>query len=337
MKRLSYLIFGLAFAVACIMVGLYINKFGFGFAKTISDWGAVGDFFGGVLNPTFALLSLILIAYTLVQNQKALAQSEKTIAQGQEAIKQNEQALRVSNEELKLTRDELASSSKALEEQAKLLAVQSFETTFFNMLELHSKILNDIYYCPDADREYLKSRIVPDDYPFEQNKRFGMYSLKAINTALEKGAEAAKAPIDVLFRTFNKKHEYLFASYFRNLYETLNFIRSSLLEEGKQKTYGNILRAQLSNDELALLLLYCECHKKHTSQFRELIIDFELFEHLNCTFDGPSYIYTRAPSFKLTTKMLNNYFVIENDIVTKSAFGNNSGAKEFVESVLTNS
>lgn len=64
---------------ALIAIGTFISHFGLGFASNISNWGAVGDFFGGVLNPTFALLSLILIAYTLMQNKKALDQSEKAI------------------------------------------------------------------------------------------------------------------------------------------------------------------------------------------------------------------------------------------------------------------
>ncbi len=71
----------LAALAAITAFGLYALKFGIGFAPSISDWGAVGDFFGGVLNPTFALLSLILIAYTLMQNKKALEQSETAIQQ----------------------------------------------------------------------------------------------------------------------------------------------------------------------------------------------------------------------------------------------------------------
>ena len=130
MIRMIIIICGLAALAGITAIWLYVDNFSIGFATQISDWGAVGDFFGGVLNPTFALLSLILIAYTLMQNKKALEQSEKAIEQGTKAIEQNEKALRVSNEELALTRDELANSATALQEQAKLLAVQSFETTF---------------------------------------------------------------------------------------------------------------------------------------------------------------------------------------------------------------
>ena len=65
MKRIVFIICGIAGLAAIIAIIFFVSKFGFGPASTISNWGAVGDFFGGVLNPTFALLSLILIAYTL--------------------------------------------------------------------------------------------------------------------------------------------------------------------------------------------------------------------------------------------------------------------------------
>lgn len=337
MKQLSYLIFGLALAAASIAVGLYITKFGIGFAKTISDWGAVGDFFGGVLNPTFALLSLILIAYTLVQNQKALAQSEKAIAQGQEAIKQNERALRVSNEELKLTRNELASSSKALEEQAKLIAVQSFETTFFNMLELHSKILNNVYYCPYSNSNTL-SKILPHyNEFFPSNKEKGLGSIQAVNRYLGEAYESYKqhdesVDIGIIFDTFYKSENRALASYFRNLYQILKLIKNSRLDKEKQKSYSNILRAQLSNDELSLLLLNCTSKEVDSGQFRGLVIQFELLEHLDCFFnERQNLIAVQNPFFIHKKDILDKYLVVEGGIITQSAFGKNGEIRKFIE------
>ena len=72
MKQLTIGICIAASIAALTAIGIFISHFGFGFASNIGNWGAVGDFFGGILNPTFALLSLILIAYTLMQNKKAL-------------------------------------------------------------------------------------------------------------------------------------------------------------------------------------------------------------------------------------------------------------------------
>lgn len=323
------MISGLAFVAASIAVGLYATKFGIGFAKTISDWGAVGDFFGGVLNPTFALLSLILIAYTLVQNQKALAQS-------QEAIKQNEQALRVSNEELKLTRDELASSSKALEEQAKLIAVQSFETTFFNMIELHSNVLNNVLYCPYTNKDKLQTSFQAINYALPSNKEKGVSSFQVINLLLNdlhrRYDSYIEEGISAVFDIFYESENRVFASYFRNLYQILKLIKNSRLSKEKQKSYSNILRAQLSNDELALLLLNCICEKVDSGQFRELVTEFELLEHLDCFFnEDTNLIAVQNPMFILKRDILEKYLVIKNNVVTKSAFGKNSEIKKFIE------
>jgi len=46
MKWMILLTFGLAAAAGISAFLFYIDSFGIGFAQTISDWGAVGDFFG---------------------------------------------------------------------------------------------------------------------------------------------------------------------------------------------------------------------------------------------------------------------------------------------------
>ena len=81
-------------------------------SPTTDKWaslGQLGDYFGGVLNPAFALLAFVALILSLV----------------------------VQRIELRYTRTELERSSNAMEAQAKLLAKQAFEGTFFNLLRLH--------------------------------------------------------------------------------------------------------------------------------------------------------------------------------------------------------
>lgn len=61
------------------------------------DWGTLGDFFGGILNPIVGIVGLVFLAKTLEQNQEAL---------------------RMSAEELKLSRIELAEARKAQQDLA---------------------------------------------------------------------------------------------------------------------------------------------------------------------------------------------------------------------------
>lgn len=331
----------LAALAAITAFGLYALKFGIGFAPSISDWGAVGDFFGGVLNPTFALLSLILIAYTLMQNKKALdqgalalEQSEKAIQQGTRAIEQNEEALRVSNKELALTRNELANSATALEEQAKLLAVQSFETTFFNMLNLHRRLIDNIFYdhenyCVTISRE-LRLKLGGIYTAGNKECEPGLLSINRLLLGINNAYIRSPSPKSIIsiFNVFYKYHNREFGNYFRNMYQILKLVQRTFDENSLQKKYSNILRAQLSNQELSLLLLNCLCPHVDKGEFRLLVIHFELLEHLDISYvsgnDNIARFTINNPELRLGTNEIDQYLQKENGQVIKSAFGQNS-------------
>ena len=335
------IICGLAALTAITALGLYAFKFGFGFASKISDWGAVGDFFGGILNPTFALLSLILIAYTLMQNKKALEQSEIAIQQGSEAIKQNEKALQVSNKELSLTRDELKNSSKALEEQASLLSIQSFETTFFNMLKLHSSLLNNITYDYGGSHDQISKELNINSFTTLSSKGNtpGIFCLNMLLISIRQAHSqtADQQPIKSIFNVFYRYENKKFGSYFRNFYQILKLIKTGIHAYPEQKKYSNILRAQLSNPELALLLLNCVCPHVDKGQFRQLVIHFELLEHLDIVYimglDGneTSFIIDSLELF-LDVPLIEKYLIFdENKKLLKSAFGKNPEIVRYID------
>ena len=325
---------------AVIAITAFISHFGFGFASNIGNWGAVGDFFGGVLNPMFALFSLILIAYTLMQNKQALEQSEKAIEQGTKAIEQNEKALQVSNEELRLTRDELANSSNALEEQASLLAIQSFETTFFNMLKLHSRLLDRFNYSYSDSHDAISSELkIPYFQTVSGNlQKHGMFSLNKLLISMKNAHEQVgyNSSIVHIFNAFQLYENKEFGSYFRNLYQVLKLIKMSISNYPAQKKYSNILRAQLSNQELTLLLLNCLCSSVDNGQFKKLVIYFELLEHLDITYsldtDNVATFTINNPTLNLTSNEIDQYFLTDtNGKLIRSAFGQNSQIMEYCE------
>ncbi|MDP2636721.1 MULTISPECIES: putative phage abortive infection protein [unclassified Pseudoalteromonas] len=324
---------------ALIAIGTFISHFGLGFASNIGNWGAVGDFFGGVLNPTFALLSLILIAYTLMQNKKALEQSEKAIEQGTKAIEQNEKALQVSNEELRLTRDELANSSDALKEQANLLAVQSFETTFFNMLVLHRRLIDNFSYDYSSSHEKISKELNIDFYTAGSSKDMkpGVFCVNRLLTAIHEAHKKVDKPQSVIatFNVFYREENKEFGSYFRNLYQILKLIKDSFSNIAIQKKYSNILRAQLSNQELSLLLLNCLCSHVDNGQFKKLVIHFELLEHLDIAYalgdDNIATFTINNPTLHLTSNEIDQYISTDTSSgkLIKSAFGENSQIMDY--------
>lgn len=112
--RFKYSALNVFFASIALIVCAYLMKFG---GRPFSDepeqWGQMGDFFGGMLNPVLAFASFMALLYTI----------------------------RLQSEELRLTREELAASriaqedsSKALEGQLTNLQIQQFESTFFSLI-----------------------------------------------------------------------------------------------------------------------------------------------------------------------------------------------------------
>ena len=340
MKNLIIGICIAATVAALIAIGVFTSHFGLGFASNIGNWGAVGDFFGGVLNPTFALLSLILIAYTLMQNKKALEQSEIAIQQGTKAIKQNEEALQVSNEELRLTRDELANSSKALEEQANLLAVQSFETTFFNMLELHNKNLNRIKLSTSEINQTICDKF-KHGLTFKKTEYFeGVTAIKLLIQIIDHPPEFSlrneNVEIAQSLSTFSHiypNHGHLISTYFIHFYQMLKLIDNTQFSYKYKKNYSNILRSQFTNQELSLLILNCLCPSMDNGKLRKLVIEFEILEHLDiCYLEELNRFRVNNPKIDFTIDNIERFikFDVHSKLV-KSAFGKNRKMNEYFE------
>lgn len=85
--------------------------------------GTVGDFFGGT---TVGFLSLASMFFVIA------------------AIVMQKEELRLQREELKDTRAELKKSNEQYEITNQTMKIQQFETTFFNMINMHSNLINDL-------------------------------------------------------------------------------------------------------------------------------------------------------------------------------------------------
>lgn len=228
---------------------------------TFTDRGGVfGDFLGGVLNPILTFFTLFGLIVTIV----------------------------IQRQELSLARTEY-------EKTADALSTQAIETTFFNILDLHHKIVDNL----KVDLEELS-------YRSEAQKVLKGVTASFLNAQLGVSAESkslkvegrqvfeeilaflsveAKSPEDSLerYKNIQKNHNHVLGHYFRNLYQALKVIDSyeenKLTREQKRK-YSSILRAQLSTKELALLFINCIDGVSDNGQFKNLLIEFQMLEHL---------------------------------------------------------
>ncbi len=69
----------ISFVFMTTLVGLYFHEFGFEVEKDRANWGALGDFFGGITSPIFGLISFIIVGISLFFQSRELSESISSI------------------------------------------------------------------------------------------------------------------------------------------------------------------------------------------------------------------------------------------------------------------
>ncbi|WPC27680.1 putative phage abortive infection protein [Pseudomonas moraviensis] len=277
---LSKALFNLMFYAFCVVVFLFVVDI-YLVNNHEGVAGIFGDFFGGVLNPILTFLTFLGLIVTIV----------------------------VQRHELRLSRVEY-------EKTAEALTTQSVENTFFNTLELHHKITDNIKFDLSAldggayldklsgVKKFLKltgasydakySDVIVNDESASAIAAINMFEGRAaFDGVLKYLAKGAASPKQVLERygVIQDEYNHVFGHYFRNLYQVLKLIdryEESIVSESSKKKYASILRAQLSTKELALLFVNCLDGVCDKGKFKNLLIKYKMFEHLPIKLAGGS-------------------------------------------------
>lgn len=211
-------------------------------APATNAFGVSGDFFG-FSNSVFSALAFAMIIVTLWMQKHELALQRQEISQTQEII--NDQ-------------------KTEMQRQADSLARQTFENTFFSMMELHNEVLSTV-----TDKMHSKK---------ERSAFDGILtSLRnSLNRALGPNEKAKR--IIPRYNAWYENNEDEIGHYFRVLYNILRFINESGLEYSERKTYARLVRAQLSADELELM--FYNGLGEHGEKMKPLIEQYGLLKHL---------------------------------------------------------
>lgn len=212
-----------------------------------------GDYFSGIIGSIWSLAGVILF-YVALQEQRR-------------DIEINRVALEKQIEEFELQRAELSETREVFKEQSETLKVQRFENTFFQLLNLHHEIVNNLYLELQfyrrgeyKSREVFKASVntIKDsfndyDQVFEYGKMGEQILVKQYNL---EDLEEVKFLINKHYSQYYfEETNQLLSHYFRSLYHIFKFIhKSELINDDKKQFYATLLRAQLSSDELFLLL-----------------------------------------------------------------------------------
>jgi len=261
---------------------------------TRADWGVLGDFFGGTLNPIFSFLGLIMLLVTLFQNQT----------------------------ELELSRNELKESSQALKAQASTLDKQRFEDTFFALLNQLNKLLEKLLV--EGVRHNFEG--VPTDKISVVMALHRELIGNELHRTIPYKTSLQLAKLALL------KHDPLLNQYFRILYQILKFVATNSpntslsgqfnvqsLEDttpsANEKFYSNIVRSFIP--ETVYYLLAVNCYTKDSQDpyqpYKLLVERYEFFEHM------PLQIPTHQ-----NTELLENIVAH----YKPAAFGSNTGYRQ---------
>ncbi|WP_422449106.1 MULTISPECIES: putative phage abortive infection protein [unclassified Endozoicomonas] len=208
-------------------------------------WGQFGDFFGGTLNPIFSLFSLLAILWTLIIQSR-----------------------------------ELSESTEAFKDQSKQIKKQSFEATFFSMINLNNENIKTI----KIEEKNIQGREIFKEVYKNLEYYYALEKDKSLNE------EDESKILKKAYNTFYAKNQNTIGHYIRTLNQIFVFIHDTSEEEilNSDKTketieketlrYWHIIRAQLTNFELLILFYHSATQRNFIK--RSLLSEKNIFDHI---------------------------------------------------------
>lgn len=243
--------------------------------RDIENRGTFGDMFGAV-NSLFSGLAFVGVVFAILLQRNELVLQRK---------------------ELKFTRDELEGQKIQLEAQNTTLKKQNFENTFFELLRMQNEIIQSIDLV-DSDRNITSGRDCFRVFYRRFNKVW-----RADDPKLR--GETEHERINNTYMHFYQSYQDEIGHYFRCLYNLVKFVDNSQIKE--KRLYTNIIRAQLSSNELALLF-YNSLSVMGRDKFKPLIEKYSLLKTVpqNILFNLIEHKPLYSPSAYDTTESHNN-------------------------------
>lgn len=240
--------------VVVIWIGYFYFISNYLFPNDLSSSGLFGDMFGGI-NALFSGMAFAGIILTIYLQKRELAlQREELVLQ---------------REELFLTRKEIKGQKEQLEAQNKTLKHQNFENTFFQLLALHNQIVEAMKFGQPATTgracfKHWYGKI--EDYFNDHGRRNTHRDLSERDYA------------NVVYKVFKDNFQNYVGHYFRTLYNIFKFINNSDVEN--KTLYANLVRAQLSSYELALIFYNC-LSSIGRDKFKPLVEEYGVLKHID--------------------------------------------------------
>lgn len=276
-------------SIFLIGIFLFINRENIGFSAKVNaeKVGQFGDFIGGIVGSLWSLAGVILFYV-------ALTEQRKDIGINQEALNAQVSALKQQITEFELQRYELLETRKIFQDQTETLKIQRFENTFFQLLSLHHELVDKLNFnkASNITTEFLEKRAVlsratqdlaiklrHSNYIREQNSSGGFESKENFPESIK----IAKSRMNKSYKDFYfEDYKQILSHYFRNIYHVFKFIKTTeLIKDTQKQFYATIVRAQLSSDELFLILYNSLQDELGYPNFLYLIKEFDIMQNFD--------------------------------------------------------
>ena len=237
-------IYGLIALLLLVTVvwGLYGFFVYIGF-EDYSTRGQSGDMFGGI-TALFSGLAFAGLIYTLFIQKKELQY-------------QREELSRLVDEQSQ-TKEHLETQAQQMKQQSSFIEQQIFENSFFQLLSVFNSFVANIQYGTSVSRNS------------------GADALEKIYISIH--SSIGNSSFDAIYERGFERHKNDLGPYFRLIYNILKFLKES--RTPNPKFYSNILRAQLSNVEL-LLLMYNGASIHGREKMAPLMKEFDILKHVD--------------------------------------------------------
>lgn len=261
------------YIVLKLSYGVDLPYVSFSFAQHSDKLGQFGDFFGGVLNPLLSFMALLGVLYTI----------------------------RTQGKELKEAREENRIANKIQDKQSAIFERQNFESVFFRLVDVHASMaervrdklshqgvngfelavqetLNEYFYIRENIDHAERTKPKPQYELLDLEK---VSDIKLLQEAFAYGVQG--------------QARVMLSQYYRNIYQILKLVdgfklfageeqisrkdsRQVRLEYFHKRQYSNILRAQLSDDELKLM--FFNCITPYGAGLKTYVEQYSLLKHM---------------------------------------------------------
>lgn len=179
-------------------------------------------------------------------------------------------------QELKLQRKELAAQRDEFKQQNATLKLQRFENTFFNKMELHQQIVNDLKM---SDERYLSDSNIYERSTHIVGRELFRFAFEKVSTDKGRGVKSVLAEYGMKGYEKSEIPPY-FDHYFLHLYSMIKFVDTSCaLNEKEKYKYISFIRSTLSRYEL-VWIYYNGLSKYANTKLKPLIEKYALLDNL---------------------------------------------------------